>query len=286
MNAAEKVLAQLGHLRDHGSIARSQCSAALSRTLRPLLVAEIVVEKPSGAGRRLVVQDRAAFSEFCRQRFPGAEVPAETASRIAGVARFRNSKSMSNDLPEIVCVRSRSAPVLRRNGEPLDVENATRLHGVFSFSLGADPVYSLHGPCALVENPAVFFTIEKLGAPVELAIHARGRFSRRLLNWLAAQQDERFQLWHFPDYDPTGLDEFCRLRARLDERAKLFIPAQLPELFGRFSRRELLENDPARALLARLRKSDVPEVREVVALLDRHNAGLEQEALLLSGVGV
>jgi hypothetical protein len=280
MTAAENILAQLNHLREHGSMARSQCSGSLLKTIRPLLDASVVVEERSGAGRRIAVRNLETFTDFCRQRFPDADAPAGATSRVSGVARFRDSKSLRNDVPEIICVRSQAPNVLRRNGEQLDATHATQTHGVFSFALNAGPVYSLHGVCALVENPAVFFAIEILDTSVDLAIHARGRFSKRLLDWLAAQKDGQFKLRHFPDYDPTGIDEFRRLRARLGDRVQLHLPARLSDLFQRFSRRELLQNDSARALLARLRGSGLQEVREVVALIDRHNAGLEQEALL------
>jgi hypothetical protein len=59
------------------------------------------------------------------------------------------------------------------------------------------------------------------------------------------------------------------------------LPTDLENLFAQFSKRKLLMNRSSQAVLARLRKSDFPEVRRVVELMDRHNAGLEQEALLI-----
>jgi len=43
----------------------------------------------------------------------------------------------------------------------------------------------------------------------------------------------------------------------------------------------LLKKVNSQAMLARLRRSELPSVSRVVELIDRHNAGLEQEALLL-----
>jgi hypothetical protein len=51
--------------------------------------------------------------------------------------------------------------------------------------------------------------------------------------------------------------------------------------FARFSTRELLEKGDSQAMLAQLRRSDLPTIRRVVELIDRYNAGLEQEALLV-----
>jgi hypothetical protein len=45
--------------------------------------------------------------------------------------------------------------------------------------------------------------------------------------------------------------------------------------------RKLVEKRKSQAMLAQLRKSQSAEVRHVVELIDRHNAGLEQEALFL-----
>jgi hypothetical protein len=98
---------------------------------------------------------------------------------------------------------------------------------------------------------------------------------------MARTTDAEFGLLHLPDYDPVGLSEFQRLRSRLGQRVALYLPPDLENLFAQFSKRKLLANRSSQAILARIRKSDSPEIRRVVDLMDRHNAGLEQEALLL-----
>ena len=130
-------------------------------------------------------------------------------------------------------------------------------------------------------NPQSFFNFCAQHAPLLRALAEHGREISES-DALRAQTDAAFQLWHLPDYDPVGLDEFERVRARLGSRARLHLPTQLPDLFRRFSKRELLANPTAQALLARLRTTDSGEVRQVVELISEHNAGLEQEALLLT----
>ncbi len=282
MTARENICARLDALLERGSLPRSECSGSLLQALKPLIQGSVVVEERSRAGRRLVVRDVAALRAFRRIEFPESGTPGNASARVTGVARFRDSKALANDTPEIVCVRCFASGVLRRDGKDAEAALATERNGVFSFALGETPAWSLHGTCALVENPAVFLAVESLGLAVTLAIHGRGRGSNRLLDWLGAQTDGAFQLWHLPDYDPTGLDEFERVRARLGSRARLHLPTQLPELFRRFSKRELLANSPSQSLLTRLRTSDSSEVRQVVHLISEHNAGLEQEALLLA----
>jgi len=280
MTGAENILAQLTRLLDHGTIPRSLCSGALLRTLQPLLDTAVVVEERSGAGRRLLVRDPSALGDFIRKHFPESPVPEGLPSRVAGIARFRDSKTFVSDTPEIVSVRTWSNAALLKDGQPVGAASATGLHGVFSFVLHKR--YTLHEKSALVENPALFTHFEHLHLPIDLVIYGHGRASARLLDWLASPEAPALSLLHLPDYDPAGLTEFERLRSRLPGRIRLHLPPDLAERFARFANPALLAKVNTRAMLANLRLSNSPEVRQVVALIDRHNAGLEQEALLLA----
>ena len=130
-------------------------------------------------------------------------------------------------------------------------------------------------------NPRGIRMFERLRLPVDAVIYGQGRVSRRLLEWLSSQQTP-FSLLHLPDYDPVGLNEFQRLRKFLGEKAQLHIPADLSQQFSRYSNSAILAKPRSRVLLANLRNSAVPEVRRVLDFIQRHNAGLEQEALLLA----
>jgi hypothetical protein len=269
-------------LLEAGSLARSSCSREFLAALAPMLDSGGVVEERSGAGRRLVVRDAAAFQDFIRHHFPDVAVAPDASSRLTGVARFRDTKSITSDLPEIVTLRAWHGDVLRYDGRHIAIAEATRLHGVFSFLLTDADRYTLHGPCALVENPAVFTQFEQLGLPPRLALYGHGRSSNRLLDWLAAQTAPDFQLLHFPDYDPVGLDEFIRLQERLGPRVRLHLPDNLTHLFACHSNRELLHRPSNQSLLARLRPHPDHAVRTVLKLIEQHNAGLEQEAMLIT----
>jgi Fe-S-cluster containining protein len=71
--------------------------------------------------------------------------------------------------------------------------------------------------------------------------------------------------------------KFCCPR----NRVALHLPDDLEMRFAKYSKRKLLVKRNNQAMLATLRKSEVPEICRVVELIDRHNAGLEQEALLI-----
>ena len=275
-------LAQLARLLETGSVARSACSGEFLATLAPLLASGVIVEDRSGAGRSLSVRNPAVLRDFIRHHFPAAPVSPDASSRVAGVARFRNTKSLASDLPEVVTVRAWQDHTLRAAGQTSAASAATRSHGVFSFLLAAPARYTLHGACALVENPALFTQFELLGLSPTLVLYGHGRSSNRLMDWLAAQTAPDFRLLHLPDYDPVGLDEFTRLHERLGNRVQLHVPANLSDLFAHHANFELLQKSSSQTLLAKLRRSQLSEVQSVLALIEKHNAGLEQEALLLT----
>jgi len=281
MTAAENILAQITHLLEQGAMAKSACSGAFLKTLQPLLDAGVVVEERSGAGRRLVVRDAPALQDFIRLHFPDIPVYPGASSRAAGVARFRDSKAFASDTPEIVSIRAWSEKALLHTGQPAGAAAATAQHGVFSFLLASAEDYTLQGLCALVENPAVFIHFHRFQLSAGLVIYGHGRASNRLLDWLSSMTSPDFHLLHLPDYDPVGLTEFERIRSRLGARVRLHLPHDLDQQFARFSNRDLLKKANSQSMLATLRRTGSAEVLQVVALIDRHNAGLEQEALLL-----
>lgn len=281
MNAEENIRARLSQLIESGSLSRSVCGEAFLKILRPALDSGVVVEEKSGAGRSLVVRDLEALRLFFAGRYPNAEVFDDAPSRMAGIARFRDSKAFANDASEIVCLRAWKDGALRRDGTPIDAVAATQEHGVFAFALTDPSAYALRGVCALVENPVVFSFIERLNLPLDLALYGRGRISNRLLNWLAQMNPTDCSLMHLPDYDPVGLNEFVRLRARLGERVTLHLPADLSSRFAQFSKRSLVVDPNNQSMLRNLRGSPDPAISAVLKLIHEHNAGLEQEALLL-----
>jgi len=109
------------------------------------------------------------------------------------------------------------------------------------------------------------------------------RSSGRILNWLSSSAMAQARIIHCGDYDPVGLDEYLRLKTACPERAGLYLPADLDDLFSRYGKGEILLGSNG-AILARLRKIEDQEVRRIVELMDRHGVGLEQEVLLLSYV--
>jgi len=280
-----RIKTRLRELSKTGFLAKSACSLQLLSYVAALLDSDVLAWERSGAGQRLVVRDPLVLDLFIAGRFPFAEsqLPADLMQRVAAVACFRDSKAIVGDTPNMILLRAWSDSVLWCNDQLVPVTEATRLHGVFSFTVTPQHVYELRGACALIENPAVLFGFERLTlcAEVPVALYGGGRISARMLGWLSEQPAPNFQVIHLPDYDPMGLSEFVRLRNRLGDRLTLYLPSNLSDCFARFGNSELLRFPRSQSLLAKLRLSPISELRAVIDLIDRHHAGLEQEALLL-----
>ena len=278
MNAA--LATKLRSLAEQGFVAESACGAAMVRELRRLQEAGLVARERGGGGWRYVVRNPEALRDVLGRRLPTTD--GSDVGRVAGVARYRDSKAVPNDTPPVVVVtRAFRDVLLAPGGEACTATDATMQHGVFAFVLGPGTAYRVAGSVALVENPALLLRFGELGLGVDMAISTHGRAHGRIIEWLAAQDHPGFRALHLPDYDPTGLLEFQKLRQALGSRVSLHRPDDLAGRFARYSSRRLLDGLQSRENLARLRSSPWPEVREVVALMDLHNAGLEQESLLV-----
>lgn len=265
-----------------GTLPRSECGQSLIRVLMPLLESGILRWEKAAGGQRLALVNRPAFERWLSQHFPHVQLRAGVdSSRIQAVAQFRNTKALRSNLPEMVCLRSTRDGVLLRDGVPVETTRATREHGAFAFTLIAPTPYTLSGDCALIENLAVFHSFERLGLAAGLAIWTGGVSSTRFIDWLAANVNHGLHVLHLPDYDPVGLTEFLRHHERLGEAVALFLPADLPSLFRRHSNASLLTDSKNQQMLMKLRDSQHPSVRQVVALIDEFNGGLEHEAIFI-----
>ena len=272
---------KLHDLAESGSLPESQCGRAFLKLLVPLLDSRVVRWQRFGGGRRLIVQDPITLQDFSQQRFPDVVLPRGAESRVASVGRFRDTKAITNSEGEIISLRVWRNDALLKDGKSFDAAALTAQHGVFSFLFTRNCPYVLSGSCALAENPAVFVAAERLNLGVDAVIYGHGRISSRVLDWLVRTTNSKFSLLHLPDYDPSGLSEFQRLHARLGKRVALYLPSEIEARFVRFSNPDLLAKTNSQATLAQLRRSESTAVRRVVEMIDRHNAGLEQEALLI-----
>lgn len=282
MSRRENTLARLNRLIATGTLPYSSCGATLLDTIQPLIAAGVLAERRVGSGRSLEVRDPVALLVFRQREFPDVAT-AGLGSRAMGVGKFRDSKTLRADTPEIVSIRCWNDLALAHRGVAAGAAEATRRFGVFSLLLGPEADWQLAGSCAIVENPAMFAAFERLRLNVDLVIYGHGRLSNRALGWLK-RAGAKASFTHLPDYDPAGLSEHLRCHRALGGGVRLHLPDDLGARFEHFCNRALLDKPNTRAMLAGLRECALPEVRTVLHLIHQHNAGLEQEALLLNAL--
>lgn len=269
-------------LLEMGNLPRSQCGALFVRSLKPLFEASVVRWEKAAGGQRLVVVNQAGYQRWFSQNFPDGKLPKDIQlSRIRGVAQFRKSKALRSNLPVIVCVKSTQDGVLMKNGLPVETTLATKDHGIFAFQLKNPTDYSLTGKCVLIENLAVFQLFERLKLNASCAIWTGGISSNRFLNWLSSNAQNGLRVLHLPDYDPVGLKEFLRCHKRLGDCVSLHIPENLSSLFEDHSNLSILADTKNQHVLLQLRKCENAVVQRIVSLIDKHNGGLEHEALFI-----
>ena len=278
----------LADLREQGSIPHSRVRGKSSDRLLPLLHADVLQAVRVGAGRAIVVRNPEALRAFIDKQYPAGLMHPEGADeedfdrRTFALSRHRNTKAMGGLDFEIVEFRLTGKLPLQI-GHRLVFGSGTP-GGFGAFVLhdrrhDAFPLPVFNGRVASCENPTVFIA----DAPwkndsIDLVIATYGRMSRRLVAWLSSPIMSGSTITHYGDYDPVGLSEFLRLNSAMGERASLFLPDNLEELFHTYQQRDLLA--ASSRLLPKLAGSAHPGVQRVLSLMQEYAGGLEHEALL------
>jgi hypothetical protein len=277
----------LAALTADGVVPASRVAAKARERLAPLFSAEVLVEVRAGAGRRIKVLDANTLAQFVKRHYPGGLFSDPVAGerldrRTLALARYRDTKALGGLDFEIVEYRLSGMFPLVIGGAPISRSNANGGLGAFVLydTRSANREIQFAGVVATVENPTVFVRYDWAAAGVDLAIATYGRMSRRLVDWLGSDSMRDTRVIHFGDYDPVGLNEFCRLDATLQGRSSLFVPDQIERLFLKYSDRELLSRSAG--LLPSLQQSRHDEVHRVLRLMAEYGGALEHEALLIA----
>lgn len=257
-------------------ITRSAVGARARTALEPLFHTGALKEERSGAGWRICAVNPEAVERFAGAIYPqGLEVAARELDRAGAVAVLRNAKRGVNRSGEPVLIRGFSDAVLESLSGKVDVRGQTSLCGSAVFVLADAPEWRYTGNrVALVENLEPFLRFEECFLDFDAAIYCAGRMSERFLQWLGCQS---FEVVHFGDYDPVGLQEYLRLKKRYGRKASLFVPDNLREMVRRYGKFDLMRDSSG--VLASLRKEKEESVAYVLQCLEEFGVGLEQEIL-------
>jgi hypothetical protein len=220
--------------------------------------------------------DNANARASCRPSIAGqaglslrARAPV-AGQRAANVARARNSKSG-------VATHVAQPLLLRWFGPEPAVRWAELTRSCGIVGVTSDRLATLdlpqHWTLLTVENWEPFLALDY--APQTRAIVAvftGGNIAEATLQALAALRPTPARALHFGDYDWSGLAIYRRMQAALPQLS-LYVPDDLAALFRDFAGHDLLLGQLPLVAQA----DDPPELREVIALIAQHNAGLEQE---------
>lgn len=285
MKPIDPFAAILRKLLWNGHIPSSKVRGRNRERLKSLFASGILKEEPRAGGRRIVIESAEHFRKFITGCYPSGLAPehASLPPRASGVAAFRDSKKSGSRNCEPVHLRGFDGAVLILEENLLPAAELTSTFGMASFINNGNPGFQYSGTVATVENLEMFLHFEDIQPKEKLAVYTGGRSSRLLLEWLASSGMSSCRIVHYGDWDPVGLDEYLRIKDACPGRTSLFVPDNLEELFRRYSNSGLIEGNIA--IHGRLRSSDDPSVKYVVSLIDRFNAGLEQEVLILDTIG-
>lgn len=269
---ARVLLELIGNL----SISRSAVGARAKTAIQPLFDAGALKEERSGAGWRIRITNPDAVERFAGALYPqGLGSSGTEMGRADAVALLRDAKRGRNCSGEPVLIRGFTDATLVSARGGLDVQQVTQLCGTASFVISDGVDWKYTGErVALVENLEPFLRFEERFEDFDAAIYCAGRMSERFLYWL---EDQMFDVVHFGDYDPVGLQEYLRLKDRCGSQASLYVPANIRVLVRRYGKPELLRDSPA--VFAGLRSEQDADVDRVFQCLEEFGLGLEQEVL-------
>ena len=184
--------------------------------------------------------------------------------RADAVALLRDAKRGKNRSGEPVLIRGFSeATLLSARGE-LDVQRVTSLCGTACFVVSDEIEWKYTGGrVALVENLEPFLRFE------ECSMSSMRRFiapdacpNGFSVGW----RTQAYNVVHFGDYDPVGLQEYLRLKDRCGCKASLYVPANIHELVRRYGKPELLRDSSA--IYSGLRSEQDADVARVFQCLE------------------
>lgn len=272
---------QLAILSEGAPLPASSMSPKNRLRIQSLFDAGIIEEVRSGAGRCLTVTNQAALQTYIHSLYPSGltGVSGDLPAKSKAVAERRDSKKAVGKRTSILQIRGFNDFAFYKDESALPVAEWSKSAGVAAICLDWMKGWKCRGTVGLVENLETFWHLEKIAPYVDLAIYAEGRIGANILDWLNSPEMVEAEVVHFPDYDPVGMDEYLRIKRSCPGRAKLFLPAELENLFSRYGKAQLLHDSSA--ILARLRRNSDSEVIYVVELMDRFGVGLEQEGLLI-----
>ena len=224
------------------------------------LISSLILEKlKSGRGFRYEISKSSEFEVFFKTHFPE---DIEVKDKSDNVRKFRNSKVQKTASTPIFMLRGFEK--VKINGVELNLKDYTKSFRLFACN--ADKIEAQN--ICIVENLDTFLVAEKLLGENFVFLHKYGRIGKASLACLFTSQ-----LLVFVDYDFNGLEEYLRIKEVFDF-AKLYIPENYDELFGKYS--TSLKGNKAE-MTNRIKSSSDINIVKIRESIIRNNKFLEQQ---------
>ncbi|ASG07665.1 hypothetical protein CEQ50_08880 [Vibrio anguillarum] len=244
---------------------------------------------PKGRGVVYRILDMDVVKVTLGQLVPNQNVSSSAPQRAVNIASTRSSKQgrVGHDVTYVLA-KTVANPLWEVSGILTEYLNAaTEEFGVFSLEVGGERNGDLntHHSIWLVENQALFDRLDWLpnNEPTTV-IWYRGQLHNKLIDWLSVPE-RASMVYFFADYDGVGLNNYRRLKDKLEERAEFWMMPNWRELLNRYGQNQLWV-DTAREFDSFERNSqrlldESTEVRELVTEMKKHGLALEQESVWL-----
>ncbi|MEI6776439.1 MAG: Wadjet anti-phage system protein JetD domain-containing protein [Chloroflexales bacterium] len=262
--------AWIAQLAREGLVAFSRVDRAGTETLDQLCALQLIAVEVQGNRRRVIVRDRIALTRWVAGAYPDEVAAPVTGRRAANIARARQSKAG-------VSTHDTQPLILRWFSPDPTVPWADLTHRCGIVGIMTNHISELDLPeywtLLTVENWESFVVLDyQPQTNTILAVFTGGNIADSTLRVLAALQPPPVRAIHFGDYDWSGLAIFRRIRTMIPILS-FYVPDDVADLFRNFAGYGLLEGQ-----IPLVPQPDDPaEVQRVIALIEQHNAGLEQE---------
>lgn len=245
---------------------------------------------PKGRGVAYKIQNIDVVKVTLEQLAPNQNVSPSAPQRAVNIASTRSSKQgrASHDVTYMLA-KTVANPLWRVSGVLTEhLKIATEEFGVFSLEVGGERNRNLHTHHSiwLVENQALFDRLDWLpnNEPTTV-IWYRGQLHNKLIEWLSAP-DRAPVVYFFADYDGVGLNNYRRLKERLEDRTEFWMMPNWKELLVRYGQNQLWV-DTAREFDSFERNSQrlfeqCPVLQGLVTEMKKHGLALEQESVWLA----
>ncbi|EHZ2538218.1 hypothetical protein K5N28_002029 [Vibrio parahaemolyticus] len=245
---------------------------------------------PKGRGVVYGILDMDVVKVTLEQLAPNQNVSPSAPQRAVNIASTRSSKQgrVGHDVTYVLA-KAVANPLWESSEGPTDHLNvATEEFGVFSLEVGGERNRDLntHHSIWLVENQALFDRLDWLpNSEPTTVIWYRGQLHNKLIDWLSVP-DRAPMVYFFADYDGVGLNNYSRLKMRLEQRTEFWMMPNWRELLARYGQNQLW-NDTAREFDSFERNSqsllrEPSELQYLVTEMKKQGLALEQESIWLS----